>query len=517
MKRLLWSAIICLATADGFAEEPLARWQTTVDFGDDLGQNFGSLFEARDGQGRLVAGAGFQEVYNTRFRSNRHSLQFFIRPARKAETFHIERLPHPDLDCGIYLFELDGQLHAWTGARSNRVKRWDPKRRRWESDLQVAGGLGSGDGVMRIGRGLLVFKNSAATFTDAFDGTQRRTILAPPAVGRYYNFYYALGRLFFYHTSSQPPEAFTRIHACRWDPATAVPIDLSQSVVQQAVYVGETPFSWGQFQGEVVTVTNQGGIHACDGRRWRTLQEADNRVNYQVYSMLNFYDRTLLAQYPTGHLFEYRGGTEVRHLDGWPPRLRGVSSRAREAQTTAIYRGEMFTGVWPWAELWRYDRDVDRWHSMGRAFSHPAVTDKTVHPYQEHADRFRLVSNHWGQRITSMIPIGDALYLSTSAKGTYEWNDDYDFLTDEQRREYGAALRLTMPGNLTTLMRWTDQPVALEFLVFTDRLVVRQDGREIGSSRFQVEDKTRVSDTKTTWGRGIFGPLNGRLLRHIAP
>ena len=62
----------------------------------------------------------------------------------------------------------------------------------------------------------------------------------------------------------------------------------------------------------------------------------------------------------------------------------------------------MFTGVWSWAELWRYDHDGDHWSSMGRAFTHPELTDKQVHPYQEHADRFKLVSNHWGQRITGM-------------------------------------------------------------------------------------------------------------------
>ena len=122
VNRALLSAL-CLVTSTVWAEEPLAHWRTTVDLGPDLGQPFGSLFEARDAKGRLVAGAGFEEVYNTRFRSNRHTVQFFVRPTKGGDRFRIERLPHPDMDCGIYLFELDGRVHAWTNARGNRVKR----------------------------------------------------------------------------------------------------------------------------------------------------------------------------------------------------------------------------------------------------------------------------------------------------------------------------------------------------------------------------------------------------------
>ena len=302
-------SVLFFATSGVWAEEPVVHWRTTVDLGRDRGQPFGSLFEARDAKGRLVAGAGFEEVYNTRFRSNRHTVQFFVRPAKGGDRFRIKRLPHPDMDCGVYLFELDGRVHAWTNARGNRVKRWDPKKQRWETKLDRVGGLSSGDGVMRIGRGLLVFRGSTATF----DG---RVILKAPPRGRYYNFYYALGHLCFYFTDRDAPKPFTRIVACRWQPESRSVIDVSRGVPLEAKYVGATPFAWGQFGGEAMTVTNQGGVHAFDGRRWRTLLEGDNRVSYQVYAFLNVFDRALLAQYPTGHLFEYRGGTKLKHLDG---------------------------------------------------------------------------------------------------------------------------------------------------------------------------------------------------------
>jgi hypothetical protein len=172
----------------------------------------------------------------------------------------------------------------------------------------------------------------------------------------------------------------------------------------------------------------------------------------------------------------------------------------------------MFAGVWPWAELWRYDHDVDRWSSMGRAFTHPRLTDKQVHPYEQHTERFRLVTNHWGQRITGMVSIGDSLFLSTSSKGTGRWLEEYDFLSEAERREYGTVLKLSMPGHLSAVISWTGKPLTLEFLVFADRLLIRQDGREIGRSKFVPSDAKRLRSLKTTRGQGIFGPLRGRLL-----
>jgi len=509
MRRCVLALVLFTGVVTVAAEEPLARWRVTVDLGPDLGQNFGSLFEVRDKANELVAGAGFMEVYNTHFRGDRHTVQFFVRPKVGGDEFKIERLPHPDMDCGIYLFDLNQELYAWTNARSNLVKRWDAMARTWILERARLDGINSGDGAMKLGKGLLVFRGNQARFDD-------RIILEPPARGRYYNFYYAHGRLFFYHTVRDQPE-FSHIYACPWDPAGGKSVDLSQAIVQQAKYVGATPFSWGQLQGEVITVTNQGGVHAFARGRWRTLQEADNTVSYQIYSMLNFYDRMLLAQYPTGHLFDYRGGNEIKHIDGWPPRLPGVSKNAREAQTTAIYRGEMFTGVWPWAELWRYTSDADKWTSMGRAFTHPELTDEQTHPYEQHTKRFDIVWNHWGQRITGMIPIGEALFLSTSSKGTYEWHDKYDFLTDKQRREYGAVLKLTMPGNLAASIAWTGRPLVLEFVVEQNRMVIRQDGRQIGSTWLTGGGGRDFSKTTSSWAKGIFGPLSGRIIKRDPP
>ncbi|MBP85949.1 MAG: hypothetical protein CMJ64_04400 [Planctomycetaceae bacterium] len=499
----------CLFGGDVQAEE-LARFSAVVDLGPDRGQSFGSIFEARDSNGRVVAGAGFMDAYNTRFRGDRHTLQFFIRPAADDNAFAIKRLPHPDLDTGVYLFDIDEKLHAWTSVRNNSVRRWDAVSERWVGELPPeVSGLRGGDGVMRLGKGTLSFSQNKATCNG-------RPILAPPTEGRYYCFYYAHGRLFFYHTLRDDSRGFTKIHACDWTPSDQGVIDVSQAVTLDTKYIGETPFAWGQFKHEVLTVSNQGGVYTFDGSTWKTLLEADNTVSYQVYSMLNFHDRLLLAQYPTGNLFEY-GGEKVTRIEGWPPRLPGVSKNAREAQTMSIYRGDLFVGVWPWAELWRYDRDAERWHSMGRMFTHPEITDKRTHPYEDEANEYGLVTNHWGQRITGMIPLGDSLMISTSSKGTYEWKDKYDFLTDPQRREYGAVVQMRMPGNLAAQIQWKDGPTKLEFVVKADRVSIRQDGKELAATMLSDVDVASFHDSKTTWREGVFGKFSGKLASQIAP
>ena len=482
------------------------RISTEVDFGTDCGQSFGSLFEIRNGEGRVVAGAGFADVYNTRFRTGRRTLQFFVRPERDEASFEVERLPHPDLDCGVYLCEFDHQIYAWSSVRGNSVRKWDAKSRTWIKELPPGmKALRSGDGLMRLGEGRLVFSENEAWFND-------RQILSAPEVGGYFNFYYADGHLFFYHRNNADAASFTRIMACPWTSDSDGAIDLSSAIVLKTKYELETPFAWGQFGRQVLTVSNRGGIYVFEKGKWRTTLAADNRFSYQVYSSLRLHDRLLLAQYPTGNVFGYRGQQAVQ-LKDWPPVMAGVSSSARECQTLGVYRGDLLAGVWPWAELWRRDRDARKWHFAARMFSHPLLTDMKTHPYEAKADQFKLVRNHWGQRVTSLIPYQDSLLLSTSSKGTYEWDDRYGFLTESQRREYGAVLRLRMPGNLAVQPAWKNGPTKLAFDFDGRKLAVTQDGRQLGETHVDRSFTVDLSEVNVNWSRGVFGPLRGQLTR----
>jgi len=496
---------ICLGNVPLESADPGRRFSIEVDLGEDLGQSLGSLLEVVDEDGTVVAGAGFSDVYNTRFRSDRYTLQFFVRPGSGRDDYTVTRLPHPGLGTGIYLMDMDQQVFSWTSAMGDGLRLWDPEARTWTVDPRPGNqSIASGGGQMRLAGEVLRFRRGEVSY-------QGRTILEGPEEGYYYNFYYAHGHLFFYHTHRSGQGGFTRILACPWKPEDEGPVNLQRALPVDAKYVGATPFAWGQYQSQVLTVSNYGGVYVFQEGRWRVLLEGDNQVSYQVYSMLNFHDRLYLAQYPTGHLFEY-DGTKLTHRKDWPPRLPGVSGSAREAQTMAVYGGDLLVGVWPWAELWRYQHETDSWHSMGRMFSHPELTARQTHPYEQDADRLKLVTNHWGQRITGMVALGQDLVLSTSSKGTDLWKESYTFLTDRQRREYGAVLKLNRPGNVAGQIQWTGKPIRFDLEVTASTIRIVQDGKQIAGGKHDLPLGRLDGKLTLRPGQGAHGRFAGRVL-----
>jgi len=490
-------------------KQPIFQITMTVDFGEDRGQNFGSLFEARGADGRVVYGAGFAGLYNTRFRMDRFTLQFFIRGADDgAATF--EKLPPPTDDGGTYLFDLDGRVYQFSHYHDRTARYWDGANGRWQVDDSFGRrATRSGEGKMRLAGKVLQFRSGEAWY----DG---RKILSKPEAGLYHHFYYANGYLVFFHNHRGGDPGFSRLYAVPWVPGGG-PCDLGKAITLDVKYPGETPFAIGQLGGEIIDSSNMGGVYAFDGKRWRVLVEPDNKVSYQLYSMLNWYDKLLMAQYPTGNLFEY-DGKRIRHLKDSPPVMPGVSNRAREAQTTCIYGGDLYVGVWPWAELWRYDADRKKWHFVKRMFQRPAITDKMNHPWEKRiieyskAHEKRIVYNSWGQRVTGLIPMADALYVSVSAKGCNKRDARLEFLRDDEVwNEYRVVHRMRKPGCAATAIKWIGKPTTLQFTVTDDRMSIVQDGRSLVSAPVTAALTAKLKDARIGWGTGMFGPLRGTI------
>ena len=475
-----------------------------IDLGADHGQNFGTLFEARDESGRTAMGAGFPGVYNTQFRLDHHVLQFYVRGAVDDEAFELERLPRPGPDCGTDLFDLGGTLYAYSYVHERQVKAWDPDSKTWNPEpLPPSGVLNQGHGRTRLGDGILNFRTNHVDY----DGRQ---ILSAPGQGNYRNFYYALGHLFFYHTL-RGEEGFTRLYACPWLPSDDGPIDPARAPVLPLQFTGETPFAFGQYRNQVLTCSNRGGLYRFDGNGWHVDRNSTTE-SFQIYSMVNYYDRLLMAHYPSGELYAYDG--TLRRLPGWPPRLPGVSSRAREAQTTAIYGGELYVGVWPWAELWRYDRDAERWHSLDRLFTRPDVHADPIHPFEAESAAAGRVLNDWGQRVQSMVPMGADLMVSTSAKGAWQRSEAPPVIGEDPAglwQEYGAVLQLNRPGSLSAPIRWKNRPIRLQFIVDGKSMRIVQDGEPLAAARTGTTVNPRA--LKFTLGEGVFGPFSGKILQ----
>ncbi len=481
----------------------------TIDRGRDLGQSFGSLFEVTSDNGSLVLGAGFQNAYNTRYRADRHAVQFFIRPTSSNRQMVTEELPRPNNELtGSYLFGRDGVVYSTYGG----LRKWDSNSRSW----RATDGSGGTNEIMRVGDATLAFGDSSVTC----DG---RTILEPPSEGSYQLFFYANGHLCFYHVNRHDKpyhpyinddDGFSRLYACPWTPEQPR-VDLSAAATLRLPVVGETTFAWGQLGQQIVTGSNIGGFYVFDAGTWRMLLEPNLGVSYQLYSSLGFHDRLLMGQYPTGRVFEYDGKT-ITDQKGWPPVLTGVSGSAREAQTSVIYGGDLMVGVWPWGEVWRYNPDSQRWIFMQRMFDHPALSDQITHPYDVENTN-NTPRNLWGQRVTSLIASGADLFISTSAKAPVEWMPkQYPFLMPEKWKSYGKVYRATMPGHLGAPTNWTDGPTTLEFLIRGSEIVIHQDGKRLATTTlpdYLAEQLGKATFSDVEWGDGVYGRYGGASIK----
>ncbi len=499
---------VLLLLASGLADAEV-EMRVVVDRGRDVGQNFGSLFEGRSRDGAFVFGAGFLGVYNSYYRSDRHSVHFFIRPTDAVLEPVVERLPRPNEIAGTYLFSQQGRLYS----ANPGVRVWNQDASCWEPDSL------SQRGRMRVGTDRLLFEDGVGVECNG------RQVLASPEQARYHRFYYAHGHLFFYQTDwagetgyrkhVSDAEGYTKLYACPWHPADGGPVDLDKAVVNTLPFVGESPFSYGQLGEDVLTCSNIGGIYVFDGEAWRTVLDGSLKESYQVYSMLNFHDRLLLGQYPAGELFEFDGEKVIR-LVGWPPRLEGVRASAREAQTTTLYGGDLFVGVWPWGELWRYRHDTKRWSFVRRMFTHPPATDKTTHPYEKECAALGVVANQWGQRVTSLEVLGSSMMISTSAKSPCAWEPKFDFVGDGKWKAYGSVTRLEIPGHLSAPIAWTGGPTVLSFTVGTDGIRITQDGKVVAEAVLGGElakaPRSAADMGGVTWGRGVYGAFRGAAL-----
>ena len=169
----------------------------------------------------------------------------------------------------------------------------------------------------------------------------------------------------------------------------------------------------------------------------------------------------------------------------------GVSDRVREAQTTGFYGGDLYVGVWPWSELWRYDAHEDRWQFVKRMFRRPPITDEMNHPWEDRVVAYNeehdgeIVINEWGQRVTGLSPMGDALYLSVSAKGCPERDMRLAFLHDDEVwNEYRVVHRLKKPGHISVPVAWREEQTTLLFTVGEAEISIRQDGKLLGRRPF---------------------------------
>jgi len=481
------------------AETPGWTVRLTVDLGKDVGQNFGSLFEAASPDGNSAAGAGFLGAYNSYYRANRHTLHFYVKPPRGCNTVQVTSFPRPSGSCHHYVFDVGGVVYATDRSGKTPVLRWDEGAGIWTATdpPQPPGFL--------VGSHRLECYPNRVTVDgrDAF-----RFDSAHGAAGLYY---YAQGRLFFHVAQANSPERRTAIHACPWDIEAQPEPVLEQAVILPLTAPGEFPYSYGQQNNDVLVGSNNGGLYRFRGGQWSTLRTADPKTSFQLYAMINYRNRLFMGQYPSGELFEMVGN-EMKRLDGWPPRPEGASASAREAQTLTLYRGDLFAGVWPWGEVWRLQDTESAWEFAGRLFDEPPIEPDVLAPYEKEMTLLgEKVNNLWGQRVPALVPFREGLLASTSNKNGATYENRLEFLDRGRAQEYGEAYRLYLPGHLSVPIVWTGAPIDFEFRITPGSMTVIQDGRKLGSASLPPDSMEGFSIEHVRWGEGVFGPFQGRL------
>jgi len=494
---LIFSLVALYSTVSSAAEPvSMVGLKLKVDLGEDLGQNYGSLFQIVDAEGRVLAGAGYQGVYNTNHRGDRRRLHLFIKPTGQADKPTVKPLPRSTTDAGVYLSDFNGRLHAKSasGGRDSILRSWDGKQWRDEDETLAYATYVAGK--------VLAVNSPRVTY----DG---RTILdlsdQGVSIGKYY---YAAGHLFVRSVG----ENVNELAACRWRHQQKDAIDYGAAEKIKLRSPQEFIYAYGQLHGEVIVATNTGGVYRFADGKWTCLVEPILNVSYQVYTMINYQDRLLLGQYPTGNLFEYDGQT-VQHLPDQPPVMPGVSTRAREAQTTAIYGGDLYVGVWPWAELWRLDGASGEWKLSQRMFNHPAITDQQVHPYETEAESLGHVLNRWGQRITGLAPINDSLFVATSSKGSTPYEEKFQFLNaDDKWRDYGRIYELKLPGQASIETTWQEGPLEYEIVITAEKILLRQVGGAACEADMPAGMFDKVAAGALQKQRGVYGKFSGKTL-----
>lgn len=505
---LLAIAAILLSAAANAAESPL-RISVTVDLGADQGQNLGTLFEITDADGTVAAGAGFAGSYNTYVRGERSLLQFFVRPKQQPSSWTMERLPTiATKGTGFYPFTVGGELYVynWPGDDEPGIYRWNSRTHAWEAAEDV-------DPRTQLVAGKRLRKNATQLLWDGaplVDTAETREQIG--------EFYYARGKLFVRQFSGEGDARKNRIAVYPWVAGERPTEPLAENSAWSHPLEIPTEFfySFGQWQDHVVGATNYGTCVRFAEDRWDVMTKAIPNVSNQIYCGINFYDKLLLGQYPSGCMWEYEGSAPKLRPD-WPPVMAGVARTARELQTAAIYGGDLYAGVWPWGEIWRYDRGRSQWDFVQRAFTHPEPQAEFQHPYEAETKQVDKVYNLWGQRITGMAPLGESLFITTSSKSGKAWDPKFDFLTPERVADYGAVYRATLPGNLAASVAWKTGPTVLEFEIGSDRMVVRQDGKVLGEAPLAASLRDEFRPHRIAWGAGAFGPSGAALLRREAP
>lgn len=457
--------------------------------GPDLGQPLGTLFEARDGEDNVLFGAAAPDAFSTYVRDNNRVMIFYAKGLEAKPLLSPLGKPFDADHNGVRLL-VDGPdlLAFFREFNPVEVKKldatglWTGAGEFWKSRE----GLG---GVQYVNNKRLLFSRREIVYDGRIVFRSEHSGLS----------YYAGGRLFMAQAAPK------RLLVAEWTP------DVDAAVTEDACrsfpMVGD-PFVFGSWHDHVLLATNIGNVYVFRNGHLDTLRTSDG-TSWQAYSLTMLYDTLVIGHYPSGSLYAYRGDT-LEPFQPALPVLDGASKESREAQTLAIYAGELYVGVWPWGEVWRFDPDAASWHFVCRVFSEPPVTAEVLEPYAREMRAGEDVYNYWGQRIMNLTSHGDALYIGTMNKqGKPFIAERHAFLSPRVVEQYGQVYRFRAGAQIASQFEWKPQ-TTFRFVCDGKRMTMYQDGALLGAT--DVTGSLQNRRVKTiSYGQGIGGAFAGSL------
>jgi hypothetical protein len=452
--------------ADGPDLIPAGTYRLVVQHGElvNAATRGGTLFTLSTADGRLVAAAGYPSTWSTYCANTPGELHFFVRTLADADPSFVP-LPKPDARLhSSHGFSKAGALHVDDNGTG----------RQYRLGLDT---FGQPQPMQEVG---LESRVGCAEFAVA--GTVYR---------------WAPGK----------------IQACRGSDPDAACDDIG--IVPESF-----PYAYAEHNGVVLVVTNWGEVLVRNQDGWcRALEVAgifrcavDGEApmgplteprGFQFYSSVKFQGRTLLGRWPLGLIYEF-DGVRLKPIDDLPPSpASDALAVAQEAQSMAVYCGDLYVAYWPRGNIWSKSGLTGQWRTVGRAFTHPEEEDPAI-PYLGREP----VGADWaflGQRVTSLSLLGDSLYAATS--NLRGWSDgiaDPDYLTRSQVAEYGTLHRIRASNCLTAEV----DPSAASLLAFDISpgfIRVRRNGVTLAQVAY-TGPVPQASDVPLV-GDGVFGKM----------
>ena len=462
-----------------------------IELGKDLGQTLGTLFEVPDEEGNVLFGAGFDDVHSTYIRDNNRIAVFYRKGKDSKPVLKSLGKPFGPKENGVRLIvDRDHVLSFFRMGNTARILGLSP------DEIWVPySGLSTEEssqfcGLQYVGNKKMVFCPNKVLF-------EGREIFKSEKSGL---FYFAEGEFFFYQSDPH------RLFVCPWSPEREERITLEGA---KEFEVEGYPFVFGNRNGETIVASNIGNVYVYKDGNLKQIRQSDGK-SWQAYSILNYYGALVIGHYPTGSLYTYN--EDGLSLFNPPiPVPEEASASAREAQTLAIYCGDLYAGVWPWGELWRLDSDSKEWEFVHRVFQIPEVS-KVSAPYVDEMTGKEDVMNYWGQRITSLVNCGDSLFIGTMNKqGSPYKPNQHDFLDTATVEQYGKTFRLTGNAQAAGQFEWKNETV-FRFVCDRTHLRIYQDGKMLAETKHTGNDLEGRTPGEFRNGEGIYGEFAGTIL-----